>query len=86
MNKWSQNIWHLTPEMKDYVLKQPNAKKFIKHALPFVKFVAGETDCVIGVGCTGGHHRSVSIAEALGQKLKKDFNVTITHRDNRRYA
>lgn len=86
MNEWSQNIWHLTPAMKKYVLEQPKAQEFIKFALPFIRFISTQTDCVIGIGCTGGHHRSVSITEAIGDKLKKDYRVKIIHRDNKRYA
>ena len=37
---------------------------------------------VISVGCTGGHHRSVAIAHALGEKIKaQGWTVAESHRD-----
>ena len=43
----------------------------------------GKNQLVIGVGCTGGHHRSVTIAELLYERLKKtaDYGLRIDHRD-----
>ncbi|MBX7172884.1 MAG: RNase adapter RapZ [Pyrinomonadaceae bacterium] len=42
----------------------------------------GKSYLTIGVGCTGGRHRSVFIANALGKALKKNgFDVSLTHRD-----
>jgi RNase adapter protein RapZ len=42
----------------------------------------GKAYLAIGIGCTGGRHRSVRVAEALGKFLKKKgFDVNITHRD-----
>lgn len=42
----------------------------------------GKTSLVIAVGCTGGHHRSVAVAHALTDFIRKnDFQVTETHRD-----
>jgi UPF0042 nucleotide-binding protein len=35
----------------------------------------------VAIGCTGGQHRSVAIAERLGNDLKADYPVNITHRD-----
>lgn len=83
-DEWSENIWHLTPDMKEYVLAQPKAQEFLKHVEPFIRFVAKQTDCVIGIGCTGGHHRSVSICEELADKLKDEFDVRLINRDDRR--
>ncbi|MGI6227063.1 MAG: RapZ C-terminal domain-containing protein, partial [Peptococcales bacterium] len=42
----------------------------------------GKTHLVIGIGCTGGRHRSVALANYLGQLLQNDkYQVTIKHRD-----
>ncbi len=43
----------------------------------------GKTYLTIGVGCTGGRHRSVAIAEALGRRLRgmKGIEVRVRHRD-----
>lgn len=82
-NKW-ENSFKLDNEQKDYVLSQPKAQQFIDAVIPLIKFVVKETDCVIGIGCTGGHHRSVSIVEELTERLKDEFNVKTIHRDDRR--
>jgi UPF0042 nucleotide-binding protein len=43
----------------------------------------GKTYLTIGIGCTGGRHRSVAIAEALGRRLTgmKGTDVHVRHRD-----
>ena len=42
----------------------------------------GKAYLTIGIGCTGGRHRSVAIAERLGRDLaKKDLLVSVVHRD-----
>lgn len=42
----------------------------------------GKSYLTVGIGCTGGRHRSVMVANAIGRALKKaKFNVTISHRD-----
>lgn len=37
----------------------------------------------VSIGCTGGHHRSVAIAEEIGKRLggRADLNVNVVHRD-----
>jgi len=42
----------------------------------------GKSYLTVAIGCTGGHHRSVRITDALAEKLKKsDWNVNVVHRD-----
>jgi UPF0042 nucleotide-binding protein len=41
----------------------------------------GKSHLVVGFGCTGGRHRSVYLAELMGQRYREDFNVTVAHRD-----
>ncbi len=42
----------------------------------------GKTDLVVAVGCTGGHHRSVAIAQEIGEFIAKlGFATSIAHRD-----
>jgi len=41
----------------------------------------GKSYLTIAVGCTGGRHRSVSVAEALGQALRAAGDVRVEHRD-----
>ena len=70
MNKWEVTQVFITKlhDMITYLL--PNYVAEGKHQL------------VIGIGCTGGKHRSVTIANDLHQKLEKDsYSVNVYHRD-----
>ncbi|HXG84802.1 MAG TPA: RNase adapter RapZ [Pyrinomonadaceae bacterium] len=63
---------------------QETIRRFVdlmEYLLPLYKR-EGKSYLTIGVGCTGGRHRSVMVANRLGKALKKDnFDVSITHRD-----
>ena len=72
----------------DFVLKNPTTEKFMDAwqrlldvAMP--GYVAeGKSHLSIAVGCTGGQHRSVAIAEATASYLEKSgYHVSISHRD-----
>lgn len=53
----------------------------LKYLLPFYKR-EGKSYLTIGVGCTGGRHRSVMVANRLRDELKKEkYNVSVVHRD-----
>jgi UPF0042 nucleotide-binding protein len=55
--------------------------ELLDYLLPLYKR-EGKSYLTIGIGCTGGRHRSVFIANSLGKALKKkEFEVTVTHRD-----
>lgn len=78
----------LDPEVADYVLQMPNAKKFIKKFNSLLQFLLpqyafeGKAYMNIGIGCTGGCHRSVAIAEKLATMTdNKDYLVSVKHRD-----
>lgn len=71
-----------------YVLKHEIAQEFLDRAVEMIDRLAphymmeGKYNLSIGVGCTGGHHRSVAIANELHSRLKKNgHRVTIEHRD-----
>jgi UPF0042 nucleotide-binding protein len=75
-------------KVKEYVLAQKETKKYLQELKRFVdyllpKFVSeGKSHLTISVGCTGGKHRSVIIAERLRNHVKKrDFSARIYHRD-----
>ncbi len=63
---------------------QETTRRFVdlmEYLLPLYKR-EGKSYLTIGVGCTGGRHRSVMVAERLGKALKKDgFEVSVNHRD-----
>ena len=45
-------------------------------------FEEGKTELVIAVGCTGGRHRSVAVARAIGEYVaKRGFPTVVNHRD-----
>lgn len=75
-------------KVKNFVLNNDETRKFIKKYFNLVDYLIplykqeGKAYLSISVGCTGGHHRSVVIAQALFQHLKKsEPNVQLTHRD-----
>ncbi len=76
------------PEVKDYVLKSAETKTFLKKTEDLLDFLLpnytreGKTQLVIGIGCTGGKHRSVAIADETCRLLeKKKHTVIVEHRD-----
>lgn len=78
----------LDDPVKDFVMMRPETVEFEKkwHGLLDVLmpgYVAeGKQQLAIGIGCTGGQHRSVAIAESTGDYLKsKGYRVSVTHRD-----
>ena len=74
--------------VKKYVLGQPETVEFIDKIEDMLKFLIpnyikeGKRQLIISIGCTGGRHRSVAIANAIHQKLvENNFNSRIEHRD-----
>lgn len=75
------------PEVAEYVMNHKETKEFIDKLVDFLSFTLphyqreGKSQLVIGIGCTGGKHRSVAITEHIGNVFSKDFTVRISHRD-----
>lgn len=76
--------------VKKYVLEQEETKGFIERADDMLDFLIpnykkeGKRQLIISVGCTGGRHRSVAIANALYKKLlERNYNASVEHRDIR---
>ena len=74
--------------VREYVLKQQETKDFLEKLNDMLKFLIpnyakeGKKQLIVSIGCTGGRHRSVAIANAVYEELKKeDFNASIEHRD-----
>jgi UPF0042 nucleotide-binding protein len=70
------------------VLGQPGAKDFLDRYESVLDLVVegykreGKHYALLAVGCTGGKHRSVAMAEELGARLAASgTDVTVTHRD-----
>jgi len=75
-------------EVSDYVLDNPRGAEFFQRLVGWFDFllplydVEGKAYVTIGFGCTGGRHRSVAVAEALAQWLRKrGREVNVEHRD-----
>ncbi len=74
--------------VRNYVFRQKLTKRFFKKFLSMLEFLIpnyikeGKSHLAVAVGCTGGHHRSVALAEAVAQSLKqKQYHVQVYHRD-----
>jgi len=75
-------------EIKNYVLNNNETRRFLKKYLDLLDYLIplyekeGKAYLTIAVGCTGGRHRSVTIAEALFDHIKKPGSqIMVTHRD-----
>ena len=78
----------LEKNVYDYVMGFEETKIFIDKLIGLLEYLIplyaeeGKSQLVISIGCTGGHHRSVTVAENLSKTLKADgHKVIITHRD-----
>ena len=75
--------------VRDYVMNNDTAKQFLTKLTDMVEFLIpnyiseGKTQLVIGIGCTGGKHRSVTLANELYEAMKKtdSYGVRSEHRD-----
>lgn len=77
-------------EVQDYVLNSPVSHEFFNKLVDMIKFLIpnyieeGKNQLVIGIGCTGGHHRSVTIANELYNQLNSSdasYGIRLSHRD-----
>ena len=76
-----------------YVLSQPDARAFLTELDALLALTMpgyeqeGKAYLSIGVGCTGGRHRSVVISEQLAERLRgRGYHVSVHHRDVERSA
>ena len=82
-----KNKTGLDPEVKDYVLKAPETKAYLKNLIKYLDFYLEELakndrhHASIGIACSGGQHRSVVIAEYLAEHYSKKYNVNVSHKD-----
>jgi UPF0042 nucleotide-binding protein len=81
----------LDPEIVEYLKAQPQYELFYAKLLDFVTYLLPEYQkemksyLTIGIGCTGGRHRSVAIGQRLADDLlSRGYSVEIVHRDCRR--
>ena len=74
--------------VKEYVLKQTETVNFIEKLVDMLKYLIpnyikeGKRQLIISIGCTGGRHRSVAIANEVYERLNREnYNSRIEHRD-----
>jgi len=74
--------------VKCYVLQSDITREFMRHIMDFLHFALplytkeGKVHLAIGIGCTGGRHRSVVIGEEMGRILREEgYKIIVFHRD-----
>jgi UPF0042 nucleotide-binding protein len=74
--------------VKDFVFASDETRKFMDMLYEMIDFLLplyvkeGKSQLTVAIGCTGGRHRSVAIADALYRhELEKNIKVTVSHRD-----
>ena len=88
---WVENLRNKTgldPQVRDYVFSFSESKELLNKLIDLLDFLnplyikEGKSQIVFAIGCTGGNHRSVAIAEALKEHFEKKWdNVSVNHRD-----
>lgn len=76
-------------EIRSFVMKYEEANQFIDKLEDMIRFLIpqyiseGKTQLVISIGCTGGKHRSVTLANELYKRLEggKEYGLKVEHRD-----
>lgn len=75
-------------DVQDYVMNDEISKSFLNKLTSFLEFLLpnyikeGKTNIVVSIGCTGGQHRSVTIANKIAETFEKNgYRVTLIHRD-----
>lgn len=78
--------------VRDYVLSAQTTRRFLRLLTSILHFLLplytkeGKAYFTLGIGCTGGRHRSVAVAEALSAALARQASPTVVHRDLHRSA
>ncbi|WP_455258898.1 RNase adapter RapZ [Ruminococcus sp.] len=74
--------------IQDYVLDSEETQEFVKRLIDWLDYSLplylkeGKSELVVGIGCTGGKHRSVTIAELLDNYfMEKGYKCIVQHRD-----
>ncbi len=81
-----RNLDGTRSEVVDFVMSDKASREFLEKLCSFLRFLIpkyfeeGKSYLTLGIGCTGGKHRSVVIADALGKDLP-EYSAIIRHRD-----
>lgn len=77
----------MDPEVATYVLEAEDTVALLERLEPLLRYALpkyaqeGKAYLTIALGCTGGRHRSVALAEELGRRLGDSHEVVVSHRD-----
>ena len=92
---YDENLRPLTgldAPVRDYVMEKEETKGFVARFTDMVDYLLplyakeGKSQLVIAVGCTGGHHRSVALAQYMCDHLtEKGVKASVTHRDMQKF-
>ncbi|MGB5809818.1 MAG: RNase adapter RapZ, partial [Polyangiales bacterium] len=80
----------MDPDVASYVLDSDEAVELLARLEPLLEYAVpqyaqeGKAYLTIALGCTGGRHRSVALAEELARRLSDDHEVVVSHRDAER--
>ena len=89
---WDETIKHLTGQDKvivEYVLESTQGQDWLKQTIPYVDYILlkaaeeSRPNYVVAIGCSGGQHRSVALAEYLQNHCQNNnrFETLLVHRD-----
>jgi len=82
-----RHLTGLQPDVAQYVFQGKEGPEFLDRVEGLMKFLLpryqaeGKVYLTAAIGCTGGKHRSVAVAEALGKRLSQGWAVRVRHRD-----
>jgi len=79
----------LEPDVREFVLSQPVTKRFLEYVSDFFAFTLpayeaeGKGRLTVAIGCTGGYHRSIAIAEEIARRWREQGGgpVSVWHRE-----
>jgi UPF0042 nucleotide-binding protein len=81
----------IEPAVADFVMQQEETQRFLLHVTALLEMTLplyireGKSYFTFAIGCTGGRHRSVAIAEELGKRMQGwGYDVQVRHRDLQR--
>ncbi|PXW91469.1 UPF0042 nucleotide-binding protein [Streptohalobacillus salinus] len=82
-----QPLTGLNQDVRDYVFKWTETQRFLEKWLDLLSFMLpqykkeGKSQLVIAIGCTGGQHRSVALAEHVAKYFSSQYTTHVSHRD-----
>ncbi|WP_367617683.1 RNase adapter RapZ [Salirhabdus salicampi] len=82
-----RSLTGLDSDVFEYVFKWTETQTFLSKLTDLLEFMLpqykreGKSQIVVGIGCTGGQHRSVAISEHLADTFSKSYVTNVTHRE-----